>query len=245
VDPDANKVRAKYLLARHAFVCVRNEGAVFLDLRNDRYFALRGTQAAFIGQVVEGWPGGKSAGTTETPVETNSCNNLIQALISRGLITTDLSIGKAAEPVLWNAPQCEVNTYTDPSDEPIDISQRVDFMRAVVFASALLHLSSLERTIRRVRLRNTALRQQPATEVLRSYISTFTRLRPYAFTARDGCLFESLVLSEFLAYRHIYPSWVFAIQFEPFAAHCWLQLGTIVLNDTVENVQQFNPIMVV
>ena len=38
--------------------------------------------------------------------------------------------------------------------------------------------------------------------------------------------------------------WVFAVKGAPFAAHCWIQLGDIVLNDSVENVRAYTPIMV-
>jgi hypothetical protein len=76
-------------------------------------------------------------------------------------------------------------------------------------------------------------------------IATFAALRPYFFTAKDACLFEALALGRFLAPFGLYPHWVFGVQARPFAAHCWLQHGSIVLNDTVEHVSRYSPIMVV
>jgi hypothetical protein len=35
------------------------------------------------------------------------------------------------------------------------------------------------------------------------------------------------------------------VQTRPFAAHCWVQHGDIVCNDTVEHVSGYTPIMVV
>jgi hypothetical protein len=43
----------------------------------------------------------------------------------------------------------------------------------------------------------------------------------------------------------VFPRWVFGVQSRPFAAHCWLQLGGVVLNDTVDHVKRYTPIMVV
>ena len=34
-------------------------------------------------------------------------------------------------------------------------------------------------------------------------------------------------------------------QASPFSAHCWVQQGDVVLNDTIENVRPFTPIMAV
>jgi hypothetical protein len=53
------------------------------------------------------------------------------------------------------------------------------------------------------------------------------------------------VLLEYLAWYRIFPTWVFGVQTRPFAAHCWLQHENIVLNDTVEHVTRYTPIMTV
>jgi hypothetical protein len=63
--------------------------------------------------------------------------------------------------------------------------------------------------------------------------------RPYL------CLFDSLALIHFLARFGLYPDWVFGVQADPFEAHCWVQAGSVVLNDTVERVSAFTPIMYV
>jgi hypothetical protein len=57
------------------------------------------------------------------------------------------------------------------------------------------------------------------------------------------CLFDSLALLNFLACFDLYPDWVFGVEAEPFEAHCWVQSGSVVLNDTVERVCAFTPIM--
>ena len=58
-------------------------------------------------------------------------------------------------------------------------------------------------------------------------------------------LYDSLALLEYLARYGIYADWVFGVQTRPFAAHCWVQHGDIVFNDTVEHVSGYTPIMVV
>jgi hypothetical protein len=59
------------------------------------------------------------------------------------------------------------------------------------------------------------------------------------------CLFDSLALIHFLAQYGLYPDWVFGVSADPFEAHCWVQAGQVVLNDTVERVSAFTPILTI
>lgn len=177
---------------------------------------------------------------------TMSCNDLVRGLIERGLITADARSGKSAATARLKEPSLEVTG--DDSPGALDLAMSLEFLRAFGFAWTALRLSSIERIVQRVRRRNAGNgHSTPEFDLsaLKSYIAAFVRLRPFVFTSHDACLLECLVLSEFLARKGVHPNWVFAVQFEPFAAHCWLQLGSIVLNDSVERVSHFNPIMIV
>jgi len=52
-------------------------------------------------------------------------------------------------------------------------------------------------------------------------------------------------LVRFLARRRLSASIVFAVTTNPFNAHCWVQSGDLVLNDTVGNAILHTPIRVV
>jgi hypothetical protein len=73
----------------------------------------------------------------------------------------------------------------------------------------------------------------------------FRRLRPYAFAAKDQCLFHALSLLKFLAQYNIHPTWVIAVRPTPWAAHSWLQLGTLVLDCTPEEISGYTPILAI
>ncbi len=62
---------------------------------------------------------------------------------------------------------------------------------------------------------------------------------------RPKCLISSLMLSSFARECGASPSLVFGVQLRPFTAHCWLQDGAIVLNDTIEHCSAFTPILVI
>lgn len=64
-------------------------------------------------------------------------------------------------------------------------------------------------------------------------------------SAADRCLPRSIALGLCLARRQFRAHIVLAVKLAPFAAHCWLQTGDEVLNDEVEEVLRYSPILVV
>jgi len=56
-------------------------------------------------------------------------------------------------------------------------------------------------------------------------------------------MLHSLALVEFLARYRLYPDWVFGVQTQPFKAHCWLQYGSLVLNDKPTRLHELTPIL--
>lgn len=72
----------------------------------------------------------------------------------------------------------------------------------------------------------------------------FRQIRLYV-PVEPRCLLDSISLVKFLARRNQYSSIVFGVTGDPFSAHCWVQAESLVLNDTVGNVQAYQPILVV
>lgn len=59
------------------------------------------------------------------------------------------------------------------------------------------------------------------------------------------CLLRSFMLLTFLRRRGHDAKWVFAVATWPFAAHCWLQAGEVVLNDQAGRLSRYTPILAV
>lgn len=104
----------------------------------------------------------------------------------------------------------------------------------------------------------TGYRNQPLTRILRpvadvpaavvdarllAAVDAFHRWIPYA-PLPGKCLVRSFVLKRFLARAGLGADWVFGVATWPFRAHCWLQAGDVVLDDTVEHVAGYTPILV-
>lgn len=62
---------------------------------------------------------------------------------------------------------------------------------------------------------------------------------------QGACLFQSFLLLDLLRQRGLAADWVFAVRTWPFLAHCWVQVEDVVLNDTVDHVTSYDPILVV
>lgn len=73
----------------------------------------------------------------------------------------------------------------------------------------------------------------------------FLRIRPFVYSSRDKCLYDCLVLLEFLAHFELFPTLIIGVTTFPFRAHCWLQYGPLVLTDYVEHTRAYTPILVV
>lgn len=58
------------------------------------------------------------------------------------------------------------------------------------------------------------------------------------------CLTRSAMLAAFLRRGGLRADWVFGVRLWPFAAHCWLQQDDVCLNDDVERLVAFTPILV-
>jgi len=238
---------ARYALADHVFVCLNGEHLVLLDLKEDRYWALEAAQTAGLGALIDGWPVGAPAGAQSADSPSPETTAAIEVLLSRGLLAQSIPPGKPATPVTATLPMRDLIGETDVSSGP-HLGGWLTFFTASAFAKLALRTWPFERVIRRARRRK-ELRGPKASpldvERARKLVEAFARYRVFLFSSKDECLYDSSALLEFLARYGIYPDWVFGVQTRPFAAHCWVQHGDIVFNDTVEHVRGFTPIMVV
>ena len=237
-----------YALASHVFVCLQDEHVVFLDVRNDRYFALEAAKTRGLEAVVRGWP--VRAENSRASLRELSDSGVLEVLAERGLLTKGMCEGKDATPIQCAPPVEEVQADDTAEMHSIGLLHILRFLRAAIAASLSLKYLPFERVIRQAQWRRThALARfgaQPLdVERARTLVAIFSWLRPFFFTSRDACLFEALALGRFLASYGIYPQWVFGVQARPFTAHCWLQHEGVVLNDTVEHVSRYSPIMLV
>lgn len=221
-------------------VCRTDDHVVLLDLQRDEYLGIAEADSELLARFVADWPGRATRHGATEPAST-----LIDDFLEAGVLTCDPRIGKPATPL--TVPTAERGLLDDYSPVRMRVTTRdaCRFSAAVATAKWLLRRKSVAQAVTHVRNRHVA-RRAPVNEVrARDRVAVFERLRPFLTTSCDACLFDSLALSEFLAPHGLVPQWIFGVATRPFAAHCWLQEGGLIYNDTPDNVRRFTPIMAV
>ena len=230
-EPTAMQQSSCYL-SNHAFFCYADNHYVFLDLENDEYTCLGREQSKeFESMLRDG-------------LDENS--TIVQTLLDKGLFVTDEMNGKQPVPQTVDSVSSSILTGASgkerPSIRPIHVMR---FLAASGLASWNLRFQSIEHTVRRVEQRKAARRDAGGSSSNADIIELFRifqALRPY-YPRPYLCLFDSLALVHFLAPFGVYPEWVYGVKLEPWGAHCWVQSDDLVVNDIVDNVNGYTPIM--
>jgi len=224
-----------YYLPAHVHFCCRADAIVFLDLKQDDYVLVRGEAATALRNLSAIAPGRQ--------MDLESCEAL-RELVQAGLLTTDPEAGRIIKPTLT---QLALEPLVD-FESLARVRHRAvhfwNFTLACTVAAAKLYVKPIENTIasveRRKRLNASELNIERACELT----AIFQRFRSF-FPRNYLCLYDSLALLEFLARYQIFPTWVFGIRLEPWAAHCWVQEGSLIFNEDVEEAAAYSAIMTV
>lgn len=232
-----------YLVSNHVHVCATPEAAILLDLRTDRYHGLAPAQSRSLATLVEGWPQVPSdaddGGSESLPIA--------EELVKRGLLTRDPAHGRALAPVQLPPVEAHLCEWDSSHWPDIGIGHVTRLARACLRALAQLRLAGMERIAADLQIRK---RRHPAADAVdlratRELTYTYRALRPFFYTVREHCLYDSLVLVHYLAAHAVFPKWVIGVRPNPFAAHSWVQAGPYVLNSPPEYVRSFIPILAI
>jgi hypothetical protein len=121
------------------------------------------------------------------------------------------------------------------------------FIKSLLMVVLYHHDKKLASLLRRIAQRQHRTRGQSRITLddTQELVASFLKLCIWFYTADRHCLFDSLVLADFLTKKMIPCTFVIGVSTKPFLAHAWVQTGEFVLNDTAEHVQMFTPILAV
>ncbi|MDP3082851.1 MAG: lasso peptide biosynthesis B2 protein [Rubrivivax sp.] len=231
-------------LAGHVRACRVGGQVILLDLLHGRYIGVGGEAAQRLGDAIDGWPEGDLAGVA--PARGADVARLIGPLRAQRLLTHHTCEPRPVIDIEEPARSLDVDDAMAATRTGVRDLRR--FLQAAGVAGLWLRWRSMHGIASAVAAR----RPRPdhavdgnAVQRLHGAMTTYEKLRPLVFTARDRCLFDSLALMNFLAGERLFPSWVIGVKTGPFRAHSWVQSGDLVLNDQHENVRRFKPILVV
>lgn len=233
----------KYRLSQHAFLCIARRYCVVLDVTHDRYIAIKTEAMESLGPWLDGWIGTSTTKSEQTSVDSTICE-LASSLCRREILTRSSESGKPVQPQIIPPATQSASAILHRISSNDLMRHGFNFLRAVVHTRRLFKTSSLEIIVRELadsaeRGLNTANSDWEHEGYL---VSIFKRFRPL-YNRPFVCLFDCICLRNFLALYGFFPSIVFAVIPEPFQAHCWLQEDRLVLNDSLEHVGAYTPIM--
>ena len=223
-----------FVLRKGLHYCCVGGQIVFMDLRNDTYFMLKGvSEAAFRTRLADG---------DITDVD-------LDVLLSRGVL------------VQCDKPVAGGNRVDIPV--PLRSASELASRRQPAGFTVILEVAWLVYTTRhRLRTRNIGelldahvdrcrgLANQGDVTRADSDMDAFVTAADQYQAARrfvpteHSCLLDSLALDRFLAKRGLESRLVFGVNAEPFSAHAWLQAGDMALNETVSYARMHTPILV-
>jgi hypothetical protein len=233
-----------YCLTRDSYACLAGNYLVFSDLRGDMYRCLSRENTEI---VLRSLPGFQV--TNAPPAAGANCINaahlqrVMGVLSSAGLVCNAAS-GRSFAPIRVPVPTASLVSDSGPTAPRPRPGHFASFLHACLKASAMLRMQSIRRTVRSVEAHRHRLCKvnRLGLDSMHNLTRSFHRMRPY-YGRAYLCRFDSLALIEFLFSHRCLPLWVFGVKCEPFAAHCWVQDDNYILNDSVEYVQRFTPIM--
>ena len=237
-----------YFLSPHVHLCVAGKQVVLLDLERDKYLALAHEHP--VGRWVRGWPAVPTdSGAPEAPGAegAGAGNRLLAKMLAQRLLVTDPALGKVAAPIVADEAKVALVEHRLHERPHATGGQFWNLLRAHALAKWSLKRRPIKEVVEAARLRKkrAATAGELDTERARTLVSAFFYLRPLLYTAHNACLLDSLTLTRFLALYGVFPDWVFGVKTDPFYAHCWVQQGGYVFNDSPDDVGEFARILVV
>lgn len=236
-----------YYLSKHTFFCLAGDHYVFLDLRSDEYLCLGRMHSDAVKDLLNGDQAvdDRSPGSRLQDANNSEANAVVHALLNKGLLVEKKAYGRLPRQPRVDTPSASAMESSAKLRPEIGPAHVWNFFVASATASKDLRWRSIERIVRKVASRKSA-HMTPATTVnsgaVTGLFKIFQTLRPY-YPRPYLCMFDSLALVHFLARYGVFPQWVYGVQLEPFQAHCWVQVGDLVVNDIVDTVRNYTPIM--
>lgn len=203
--------------------CVIDNHVVFLDVAHDRYFSIpEHMSEALISMASDS--------------AQNSDARRLSALIDAGyLIETSAEKALALPQHALATADCDLRTYSAG-----------DFIQAAIAllrTAVAMRIWPLRTLLRRVKSGNAKMGAGEHRDCGSTYAAALKGVGALAGT-HERCLLYSLALTRLMQSAGGRPTLVFGVKLAPFAAHCWVQQGNRVINDTLEHVRLFTPIRV-
>ncbi|MES2136941.1 MAG: lasso peptide biosynthesis B2 protein [Pseudomonadota bacterium] len=213
-------------LLPHVSVAMVEDRPIFLDLRRDRYFALHGEAANAM------------AALRSDP------HRLADDKLAGTLIATGLFAASDEPRELLPAPFAIPDRDLPDDRANLHIKDLIPVLLLLAGCHRAVRKQPLDKVIARRRRPGAERPRLLSADAILALAQRFLRARAL-IPIKPVCLQDSLALHDWLAAHWARATLVIGVRLDPFAAHCWVQLGETVLNDASDRVAAYTPILVV
>jgi hypothetical protein len=239
-----------YWLPSHVRACSTATGTVLLDLRRNRYFGVGRNETIALRALAGNWQNLAIAPSTfasdAEPLPAQAAQSIADKLVDAGLLSTS-----APEPAAFTPTQVDLQSLLTSVGHELDRKSSIrwrhiiSFLRACTWARRAVRSGTLFLVAEELGKQKNAAGAPFDRDRAIELVGIFRRLRPHTFAARDQCLFHALALVRFLSFHGVYPTWVIGVRTKPWAAHSWVQQGTLLLDANPEQVCEYTPILAI
>ena len=215
-----------YVLAPALSFCETEGRCLFLDLRQDRYFCLGDGAAASFARLVAG---------LRLDAEDHA---RLTGMVAKRILR---DAPGAAPPQPCHAPATPRASLFDTAERATTASV-INALLMYRLVALRLRILGLERTLAALpKCRRNAGKRAATRAVM--IASAFRQAGSFA-TTRDQCLAHSIAVAAGMRRHGLAAALIIGVHLRPFHAHCWVQHDDAVVNDSLDNVRDFTPILV-
>lgn len=243
-------IEKAYWLPTHVRACSTATGTVLLDLRRNRYFGVGQKETTALRSLAGNWDSPAAPSTSfaseAEPLPLQDAVRIADKLVEAGLLSNS-----TPEPAAFTPTQVDLQSLLTSVGHEIDRKSSIrwrhiiDFVRACTWARRSVRSRTLYLVAEDIGKKKNAAGASFDADRAVELVGVFRRLRPHTFAARDQCLFHALALIRFLASYNVHPTWVIGVRTKPWAAHSWVQQGTLLLDANPEEVCEYTPILAI
>lgn len=227
-----------FRLAPDIYFCASDGAYIFLDARTDRYFAYTGDTARLFSEIIS---------ADQADQLSRDAGQFADHLLRSGVLLRPAATGRPLR--ACTAPRPETSRFEQACLLAGDAksSDWPHMLTALIRSWSLKRTHSLRGVISGARRwkQHVPPGRAIGLDEVTERTARFIALAPFLFTTKDACLFRSLFLMRFLATKGIAATWTFGVRLAPFGAHCWVEYEGAVLNDHLEHVRGFAPILTI
>jgi len=219
-----------YTLRPELYFCISHNQTTFLDIKADRYFGL----PADLDAAFQGWTYHGLADLADPS---------FNRLVAMNLLISVPHVPDIIIPTLPPAKRSALEHVINGTDGPHFSMSAVLHQRLAAWELRHRSLSSIIDRLRRRKLKATECRRScfcDSASIVKAFLCTGR-----VIANQDQCLRRSIALVDYLAGQRLFPLFVIGVRRQPFGAHAWVQDEDEVLNDHVDHVAEYVPILAV